>query len=142
MIFELWTDGSCYPNPGSVGGWAYVLHSNATGNRVSNSGKIEGYVTNNISEMTAVIQGLSAIPIGAQTILRCDSSYVVNGINQWRFNWRKHNWQGVKNAELWKQLDELLRERHVETVWIRGHSGCVENEECDRLAGEAYRDGI
>jgi ribonuclease HI len=77
---------------------------------------------------------------GSQVILNSDSSYVVNGINKWRHGWKKYDFAGVKNAELWKEIDELVTARRVEAVWVRGHDGNIHNEECDRMASAAYRE--
>ena len=71
-----------------------------------------------------------------------DSQYVKNGINQWIKNWRKNGWRTadkkpVKNADLWKRLDEAVKKHDVDWHWVKGHSGHPENERVDDLAREA-----
>jgi ribonuclease HI len=93
--------------------------------------------SNNRMELTAVIEGLKGLPEGTKVRLYSDSQYVIYGISKWRKSWRKAKWAGVKNADLWKVLDGMLAVLKVEPIWIRGHADCEENNECDRLAGEA-----
>lgn len=137
MTFELFTDGGTWPNPGP-GGWSFILKDSLFGNVVKKSGYVAA-TTNNKMELTAVIEGLNEIPEGSQVYLYSDSRYIVDGITQWRHAWKKRNWQGVKNEDLWKQLDALLGVLHVDASWVRGHTGHPENEECDQMAWAAYR---
>jgi len=44
--------------------------------------------------------------------------------------------QPVKNADLWKQLDELVSQHQVEWRWVKGHSGHRENDIADQLANQ------
>ncbi|MEC9319743.1 MAG: RNase H family protein, partial [Pseudomonadota bacterium] len=61
---------------------------------------------------------------------------------QWIHNWRKNGWRTadkkpVKNADLWKRLDEAVKKHKVNWHWVKGHSGHPENERCDELARSA-----
>lgn len=40
----------------------------------------------------------------------------------------------VKNADLWKRLDELVVGHEIEWRWVKGHAGHAENERADALA--------
>jgi ribonuclease HI len=46
----------------------------------------------------------------------------------------------VKNEDLWRELDRLATAHDVRFTHVAGHSGHPENERCDQLAVEAYRD--
>jgi len=139
---QLHTDGACIGNPGP-GGWAFVLQEPATGRRKECSGG-EHDTTNNRMELIAVIRGLEALKSECDVKLFSDSQYVVKGITQWMENWRCFGWKKspkaksqVRNADLWRRLDELLRLQKVTAEWLRGHVGHVENERCDLLANAA-----
>jgi ribonuclease HI len=134
-MYKLFTDGSVYPNPGN-GGWAFILRDTTSGNETRGKGAERG-TTNNRMELTAVIEGIKSLPEGTRVRLYSDSQYVIYGITKWRKSWRKAKWAGVKNADLWQVLDGRLAVIKLEPIWIRGHDGHEENEECDRLAGEA-----
>ena len=41
------------------------------------------------------------------------------------------------NPDLWARLLDLCERHDVEFRWVRGHSGNLENERCDKLAVEA-----
>jgi len=75
-------------------------------------------------------------------VVTTDSKYVKDGITSWIDGWKKRGWrtaskQPVKNAELWKQLDQLNQSLNVTWEWVKGHSGHLENSEVDRLAQSA-----
>jgi len=40
----------------------------------------------------------------------------------------------VKNDDLWRRLDALATQHHVEWVWVKGHAGHDGNERADELA--------
>jgi ribonuclease HI len=93
-------------------------------------------------ELLAPIAALNSLTETCSISLYTDSQYVKNGINQWIHNWKKNGWKtkdkkSVKNADLWKQLDEAVNKHNVEWHWVKGHSGQPENEEVDDLAREA-----
>jgi ribonuclease HI len=98
--------------------------------------------TNNVAELTAAVEGLVRTPEGAAVELITDSQYVQKGIVEWRHGWEKNNWitsgkEPVKNKELWQRLLALADKRRVSVTWVRGHSGHVLNERCDKLANKA-----
>src|SRR5574343_238750 len=125
---RLFTDGSCYPNPNGDGGWAYIL---VTPNGVTlNMGS--GYTprtTNNRMELMAVIEGLRMLNGRHIVELVTDSEYVGKGIALWLTGWKRSGWR-QKNADLWRELDELVNAHEVYVTCIRGHNGQTENEMC------------
>lgn len=137
MRVEIYTDGACRGNPGP-GGWGVLLRYQGH-EKTLHGGEEE--TTNNRMELLAAIKGLQALNRSSQVDLYTDSQYVRQGITQWIFNWKKNGWknskkQAVKNADLWKQLDELQRSHVVEWHWVKGHSGHRENEIADSLANQ------
>ena len=68
-----------------------------------------------------------------------DSQYVQKGISEWIVGWKRRGWKTadkkpVKNAELWRRLDELAGGHRISWHWVRGHAGHPENERADQLA--------
>ncbi len=134
---ELFTDGACSGNPGP-GGWAFLLRHPRSGKAVERSGG-ERETTNNRMELTAVIEGLSALTRFSVVELYSDSQYVLKGLKEWMPGWKKKGWktaskQPVKNVDLWKQLDSLKDEHEIRFHWVKGHAGHPENERVDELA--------
>lgn len=130
---KLYTDGACSGNPGS-GGCSAIL--TFEGNRKELS---EGYTltTNNRMELRAVIMGLEAIKRkDVKVIIYSDSKYVINSFDKgWIYNWEKEDFYKRTNADLFIKLLELYRSFSIiEFVWVKGHSGHDENENCDALA--------
>ena len=134
---KMYTDGACKGNPG-IGGWGvYVLRKN-------DETDLNGFdlnTTNNKMELTAVIEGLKTLQNKSEVTIVTDSQYVKNGINQWIYKWKKNGWKTaskkpVKNKDLWKELDYLVREHIINWEWVRGHSGNPGNERADLLANK------
>ena len=104
---EIFTDGACSGNPGP-GGWAAILKYK------NNIKKISGFVpntTNNRMEIFALINSLNILKENCEIIIYSDSKYIIDSITKgWVFNWKK------------------------KFVWVKGHDGHAENEECDKMA--------
>lgn len=133
---EIFTDGACSGNPGP-GGYAAILRYNGHEKELS-GGEFE--TTNNRMELTAAIEGLSALKEKCSVVLYSDSKYLVDAIAcGWAVKWRENGWMRTKkdkaqNPDLWEKLLALLEKHEVELVWVKGHAGHPENERCDRLA--------
>jgi ribonuclease HI len=121
-MITLYTDGSCTPNPGK-GGWAFIAVFDDFD--IEDSGKSEN-TTNNIMEMTAVIEGLSTFPEEKEFTVYSDSQYVINCA--------QGKWQRKKNIDLWQKYDKISRNKKITFVWVKGHSGDHYNERVDKLA--------
>lgn len=135
---EAWTDGACSGNPGP-GGWGVVLLFG--GHRRELRGGDAGPTTNNRMELTAAIQALTALTRPSHVVVHTDSTYVRDGIQRWMAGWKRNGWrtasrQPVKNAELWRELDEACALHRVEWRWVKGHAGDPNNERADALANE------
>lgn len=137
---ELFTDGACSGNPGP-GGWGAILRFGTAEKELSGG---EAVTTNNRMELTAVIEGLSALKEPCAVKLTTDSKYVADGITKgWAESWRKNGWRKADkkpalNPDLWEKLLDLLKIHQVEICWVKGHAGHTENERCDKLAVEFY----
>lgn len=137
----LYTDGACSGNPGP-GGWGYVLIFGEHRREMS------GYVpatTNNRMELTAAIEGLSALKEPCEVDLYTDSSYMANGfLKDWISGWQKRGWlksdkNPVENQDLWKRLIELTGRHRVRWNLVKGHADNAENNLCDKLATGAIK---
>ncbi len=137
-VVEIFTDGACRGNPGP-GGWGAVLRYQGKEKTLSGA---EPHTTNNRMEMMAVIRALEALKRPCEVHLTTDSQYVRKGITEWLPQWKRRGWKTaagkpVKNAELWRRIDELNQRHRIRWHWVRGHSGHPENERADRLAVNA-----
>ncbi len=135
----IYTDGASSGNPGP-GGYGVVMISGR--HRLEKS---EGFrlTTNNRMELLAVIAGLEALKIsGSKVIVYTDSKYVADSVNNgWVFQWESKSFRKKKNADLWMRFLRIYRNHIVRFVWIKGHASNPENEICDRMAVEAYKNG-
>lgn len=135
----IYTDGACSGNPGP-GGWGTILMYKDTKKEISGG---NNNTTNNIMEITAVIEGLKMLKYECEVEIYSDSAYVVNAFNQgWIYNWRKNNWktsgkEPVKNKELWEELYELTKKHKVTFIKVKGHADNEYNNRCDELARKA-----
>lgn len=133
-LLKIWTDGSCFPNPGA-GGWAWICQDGRQG-----SGRREP-TTNQRMELLAAIEGIrSNLSRPGQIVVISDSQYVVRGATLWYKGWLSNGWRNsqgkpVANVDLWKELLALKEAAaFVDFQWVRGHNGDEMNEKADRLA--------
>jgi ribonuclease HI len=137
----LYTDGACSGNPGP-GGWGYVL---IFGEHRREMSGYEPTTTNNRMELTAAIEGLSALKEPCEVDLYTDSSYMANGyLKDWIRSWQKRGWlktdkNPVENQDLWKKLIEQTDRHRVRWNLVKGHADNVENNLCDKLATGAIK---
>ena len=135
---EIFTDGACRGNPGP-GGWGALLRYGGHEKELYGA---EKETTNNRMELMAAIQALETLRRACHVDLTTDSQYVRKGITEWMANWKKNGWKTsaktpVKNADLWKRLENAATRHQVHWHWIKGHSGHEENERADLLANRA-----
>lgn len=134
----IFTDGACRGNPGP-GGWGALLRFGKHEKILSGA---EDHTTNNRMELMGAIQALAALSEPCRIELYTDSKYVQQGISEWIHGWKKRNWQkadksAVKNADLWRQLDQETLRHEISWHWVKGHSGHPENDLVDSIANQA-----
>ena len=135
----IYTDGACSGNPGP-GGWGAILMYNEHKKEISGANK---ETTNNIMELTAVVEALKLLKHECNVKIYSDSAYVVNAFkNGWISNWMKNGWrtsskEPVKNKELWMTLYDFTRIHNIEFIKVKGHSDNEYNNRCDELARNA-----
>jgi len=134
------TDGAAKGNPGPGGWGAIIVTPDAM---VAELGGGSPLTTNNKMELSGAIAALEAIgdrpgPVSIYT----DSTYLIQGITQWVWGWRKKDWRTatgspVLNRDLWERLFALTNARDLKGInwcWVRGHVGTPGNERCDEIA--------
>ena len=139
-MIKIYTDGSCYKNPGP-GGWAAIILKD--NNQKIISGKQKN-TTNNQMELTAAIKALEYFSQKQEVVIFTDSNYVKEGITNWIKVWKKKDWKNskkkpVKNIDLWKKLEELDNFHKVKWKWVKAHSNNLLNNLVDRLAKKSVK---
>lgn len=123
----VYTDGSALNNgsPDSGYGWACKLIYR--GHEKIKSGGDKGK-TNNVMEMTAVLQAMKAITDKSISVeVFSDGKYVVETLNG--------NFKIKKNVELWQELMvEKEKFADIKFVWVKGHDKDRHNIEVDKRA--------
>lgn len=136
----VFTDGAAKGNPGP-GGWGAIIVT--PDDRVRELGGGAPHTTNNRMELTGPIEVLRHLQnTPAAIALHTDSTYVIRGIREWIWAWRRRGWktaQGndVLNRDLWErlfQLVERLGTKQIEWHYVRGHIGIPGNERVDEIA--------
>ena len=137
----IYTDGACSGNPGP-GGWGNHMMMGEYRKEIS-GGKKD--TTNNVMELTAVIEALKLLKRPCKVDLYSDSAYVVNAFLQnWILGWIKNGWKNsskeeVKNKELWQELFSLTKIHDVTFHKVKGHADNEYNNRCDELARNAIK---
>jgi len=136
----VFTDGAAKGNPGP-GGWGVIVVTPE--GHVTELGGGSPHTTNNKMELSGAIAALQHVADQtAPVAIYTDSTYVIQGVTQWVWGWRKRNWktaQGgdVLNRDLWERLAGLAAARGSKGVdwrWVRGHMGTPGNERVDEIA--------
>lgn len=128
----VYTDGSCYPNPGpSAGGW--LVFKPGDPDEFTRGSRFYGRGTNQTAEIFAAVNGLMAVPKGQDRVtVYTDSKYVVNTM---MLKYRRK-----KNKPAWNALDQAVdRHGQVDFYWVKGHAGDKYNEIVDQLAGDCRK---
>jgi ribonuclease HI len=138
---QLITDGACLGNPGP-GGWACILRY---GDRKREMWGASPHTTNNRMEITAALEGLSALKEACEVEVITDSEYLKNGITTWIHGWKRNGWKTsakkpVVNQDLWTALDAQVARHRVHWTWTKGHANHEDNNRCDELATRAARE--
>lgn len=128
----VYTDGSALNNGSSDGGCGWACKLIYRGNEKMKSGGDKGK-TNNVMEMTAVLQAMKAITDKSIPVdVFSDSKYVVETLNG--------NFKVKKNVELWQELmTEKEKFADIRFIWVKGHGKDRHNNEVDRKAVEEAR---
>lgn len=143
MVIRIYTDGATSRNgqEGAVGGWAYLA---IIENKMENFSNFEYDTTNQRMELTAAVKALTRLQhlfgYGTKVELYSDSAYLVNCWKDgWWKNWEKNGWlnskgEPVANQDLWELLIPFFKEKRIEFIKVKGHSGDEFNEIVDKLA--------
>jgi ribonuclease HI len=144
-MITIFSDGATKGNPGR-GGWGAIVVT--PDGRVTELGGGAAHTTNNKMELTGAIKGLDcARDIPGPVAVYTDSTYVIKGIREWIWAWRRRGWKtsegaDVLNRELWEELSELVDARggkSIEWHYVRGHIGTPGNERVDEIADRHAR---
>ncbi len=136
----VFTDGAAKGNPGP-GGWGVIIVK--PDGDVTELGGGAPQATNNQMELAAVIHALEHLRrAGGKVAIYSDSTYVIRGIKQWIWAWRRRGWKtadgnDVLNREQWEALSRLVAARAkqgIEWHYVRGHTGIPGNERVDEIA--------
>lgn len=161
QIIALYADGGVIGrNPSSVGGtWAW-RHVNANGEPVAEeSGVITvaeakvGFVTNNLTELLALVNGIEALPAGWRGTVYSDSNislgrlfrgWALNEVPQWLI---ERMGAAMRHVDI-EHSREVLLDGHPTKAQLeagtgkRGNPVSIHNVWCDEACGEQARQHV
>lgn len=136
----VFSDGATKGNPGP-GGWGSVIVT--PDGQVTELGGGAAHTTNNKMELTGAISALAHLrDVPGSLAVYTDSTYVIKGIREWIWAWRRRGWKTaeggeVQNRDLWEQMHALVEARGraaIDWHYVRGHVGTPGNERVDEIA--------
>lgn len=127
---EIYTDGSCWKNPGGPGGWGFVVVLAGKEIHAEHSDRYPS-TTSNRMEMSGILWALQWLRQKgyADATIFSDSQLALNVTTG--------KWRAKKNMDLVDALRLAKDGLNVKFEWVRGHSGNRWNELADALAGTA-----
>lgn len=147
---QVYSDGGCRVknnvkgnkvSENDVCAWAYMVEE-PDGERYFEAQSDRGK-TNNAMEITALAYAMKHLIDEGYCQRKIefflDSEHVLNGVNKWRFNWRKRNWKKankkpVANKEMWQAIDVMADKfTNAKYTWVRGHENNEGNNYVDQL---------
>lgn len=147
-MIEIYTDGSSREN-GKCGGYGLCAIKYDSKSNINNhidyiyTKQLEN-VTNNQMELQAIIAALQLTQTrykNEKCVIKSDSAYCVNMINDWIYKWYHNNWtrykgQPIENLELVKQIWEYLKIEwsNFTIEKVPGHKDILGNVIADYLA--------
>ena len=126
---DVWTDGSCDPNPGR-GGWASVLIFDGIVKELF--GSVDN-TTSNLMELQAIFEGLAFIKRPCAVTIYTDSNLCIGWLAQ---GWKRKT---EHTRVLADAIDGVVLERGHDVSFLKvpAHSGVSWNERADSLANTA-----
>lgn len=125
----VYTDGACTGNPGPAGIGAVLID----GTSRQELSRYLGEGTNNIAELTAILDALEAVPPEHRSravVIHSDSNYAIGLLSK--------GWKPKANQELVAKIRSVTKAfGDLRFVKVKGHAGVPENERCDELARQA-----
>lgn len=138
---ELFTAGSCDPNPGP-GGWGLVLRAGRTERELYGSVR---ETTSNRAELLAIIAGIEQLTQPSRVQVFSASSYLCNSINSWRGAWKRRGWkkrngEEVENRDLWERLDAVINGHRLQATRLQDRTRYAESGGACELAAQGARE--
>jgi len=125
----VYADGACSGNPGPAG-IGVVVQDGAVRRELS---QYLGQGTNNIAELTAILEAAAVITDPARPVrMHTDSKYAIGVLSM--------GWKAKANQELVARVKAALtRFSDLELIHVPGHAGVLLNERADKLAVQAVK---
>ncbi|MFE0004284.1 ribonuclease H family protein [[Kitasatospora] papulosa] len=134
-------DGASKGNPGPAA-WAWVVADGQGNPQRWEAGPL-GTATNNVAELTALLELLRSTDPAVPVEVRMDSQYAMNAVTKWLPGWKRNGWKTsggkpVANRELVVAIDGLLSTRSVTFRYVPAHQvgGDPLNAVADQAASE------
>lgn len=137
--YYFFTDGSAKGNQkkNPIGGFGVYYPEHP---ELNISKRLEGKVTNNIAELSAVYYGIlkliTRVNITKQIVIVSDSKYLIDSITKWAKGWEKKDWKKsdgkpVQNVELVKKIYYLVNNLNIKFLHQRSHKAPPKDKESD-----------
>ena len=125
----VYADGACSGNPGPAG-VGVVIQDDRGRHELSH---FLGTATNNIAELTAVLEAAQAIEDRTRPVrIHTDSKYAIGVLAL--------GWKAKANTELVEKVRQALKPfKDLQLIHVPGHAGVVLNERADALAVQAVK---
>jgi ribonuclease HI len=160
--FNIYTDGG-FNNVYNIGAWSYIIkvkHDRSHFKFHKGGGTLGlNHRSSILMELTAVIDAINFI-VDEKNVVRynyaienivvySDNLQVVNSRIQYK-KYETNDWKFLTNErdmyenlkEAWKSIHNLNEKYNISYKWVKGHSGNVSNEYCDKACRSRIKNRI
>lgn len=112
--YHIYTDGSCYPNPGGTGGWAFRVIEG----EIMSQGFIGKPCTNNLAELMAIYKAIQWVPKNTDLTILTDSFVCICWLKK-----REPITPNPRATNILILLREQIKNKNVFLKWVqvKGH---------------------
>lgn len=140
--YTIYVDGACTNNgkASALAGWGAILR-NSKGEERELAGPVPKHdpQTNIRAELLAFVLAVEWFKQPSTMDVYTDNEMVAKGYSEWMDGWIAKGWRGSKgpvaHSDLWRRVQAMREVHTIRVHWVRGHSGVVDTERADRLAG-------
>lgn len=135
-IIEIYTKGMSDPSTGESA-WAFIIFN---GKKIIERSGYDTLASLRRMELIAIIESLNLLKDNENTLRIYASENIKEGLDKikerWKRSWKTEYGKPIANSSYWRQLDRLIKNRHIEWKWVKGPNSAL----CETACFNAFKE--